>query len=140
FKLAEEPEQRRFVARSCCTTSGETPALRARPLGSLLDDLPQGILHAANGILDLAGGTLGLAVSLQLGIADDLADGFLDRAFDASRGSRDSILIHDHLLPLSMTTYSCFIGPRDAGRPSRRDSRLRHTGMPVHGARGYQPR
>src|SRR5437763_3684929 len=68
--------------------------------GSLLDDLPHGILHAANGILDLAGGLLGLAVRLQLGIADDLADGFLDRAFDASRGSRDSILIHDHLLLL----------------------------------------
>src|SRR5947199_5777276 len=106
-----------------------------RPLGSLLDDLPHGILHAANGILDLAGGPLGLAVRLQLGIADDLAYGFLDRAFDASRGSRDPILVHDHLLLLYRA--DCM---SDAGRPSRRDSRLRHTGMPVHWARGYQPR
>jgi len=79
---------------------GESPPLLARPLGSLLDDLPHGILQAADGVLDLALGLLGLAVRLQLGIAGYLADGFLDRAFDASRGSRDPILIHDHLFLL----------------------------------------
>jgi hypothetical protein len=51
------------------------PACHRRRFGSLLDDLPHGILHAANGILDFAGGLLGLAVRLQLGIADYLAGG-----------------------------------------------------------------
>src|ERR1700674_3685469 len=40
------------------------------------------ILQAANGILDLAGGLVGLTVGLQLGIADDSADRHLDRAFE----------------------------------------------------------
>jgi hypothetical protein len=66
-----------------------------KKLNSLLDNFPQAILHAANGILDLAGGLLGLAVRLQLGVADCLADGFLDRAFDLVGSSRDPILIHD---------------------------------------------
>ena len=44
------------------------PRFRIR-LGSLLEDLAQGILHAANGILDLACCPFGLPVRLQLGIA-----------------------------------------------------------------------
>src|SRR5437763_6028777 len=99
---------------------GGEPPLRATAW-SLLHDLPHGNLHAANGILDLAGGPLGLAVRLQLGIANDPADRFLDRAFDPSRGSRDPILVHDHLLLLYRADYMSV-----AGRPSRRDSQLRH--------------
>src|ERR1043166_2716161 len=94
---------------------------------SLLDDLPHGILDAGYGILNLAGGPLGLAVRLQLGIAHHLAHDFLDRAFDLFRDSRDPILVHDQLLLLYGA--DCL---SDAGRPFRRDSRSRHTGMPVH--------
>jgi hypothetical protein len=53
---------------------------------SLLDDLPHGILDAANGILNLAGGPLGLAVRLQLGIAHHLLRG-IDDWFSNSPGS-----------------------------------------------------
>src|SRR6202035_889982 len=48
----------------------------------LLDNLPHSILDAASGILDLAGGPLGLAVRLRLAIPHRLTDGFLDRTFD----------------------------------------------------------
>src|ERR1051326_1898181 len=66
----------------------------AGPFPSLLNGIPQSILHAANGILDFAGGLLGLAVRLHLGIADHFADHLLDRAFDLMCGSRDPIFIH----------------------------------------------
>ena len=86
-------------------TSGRAEAAATRRFaqdrfGSLLDGVSHGVFHAANGILDFAGGLLSLAVSLQLCIADRLAYRLLDRAFDFMRGSRDPILIHDHLLLL----------------------------------------
>jgi hypothetical protein len=56
----------------------------------LLDDLPHAILDAANGILDLAGGPLGLAVRLRLAIPHRLTDGFLNSPLTKS-GFIDSV-------------------------------------------------
>jgi hypothetical protein len=61
---------------------------------SFLQEIPHGILDAANCILNLACGSLGLPISFQLGIADRLADDFFYRAVDLFRDSRDPILIH----------------------------------------------
>jgi hypothetical protein len=51
--------------------------------------LRQCVFETADSVLDLAFDLVGLAVSLQLGIACCLADGLLDRALDLFRRSRD---------------------------------------------------
>src|SRR3984893_10779357 len=65
----------------------------------------QRVLNATDSVLDLAFDLVGLAVSLQLGIACCLADGLLDRALDLFRRSRDPILVHDRTLLL--WTFYC---------------------------------
>src|SRR3984893_17289938 len=66
----------------------------------------QRVLETADSVLDLAFDLVGLAVSLQLGIACCLADGLLDRALDLLRRSRDPILVHDCIL-LLLTYVPC---------------------------------
>src|SRR5271169_6941605 len=76
-----------------------------KPLGSSLHRrtkrpvlLPQRVLETTDSVLDLALDLVGLAVSLQLGVACRLGDGLLDRAFDFLGRARDPILIHYYIL------------------------------------------
>jgi hypothetical protein len=59
---------------------------------------PERVLETADGILNLALNLVGLALRFQLGVANRLADRFLDIAFDHLRRSDDPILIHDFFL------------------------------------------
>ena len=54
----------------------------------------QRLFDAAGQVLRLAFCLLGLAVILQLGVAKDLTDGFLETAFDLFSRSDDAILVH----------------------------------------------
>src|SRR5271165_4571178 len=105
----------------------------------------QRVLEPADSVLDLACNLVGLAVSLQLGIAGRLADCLLDRALDLFRCSRDPILIHDFILllwaqvPCIEATVSGWITPPVASEttqirpPSRAGLVIRHRG----GFRGW---
>ena len=53
----------------------------------------QGVLHAADGVLDLALDLIGLAFGLQLLVAGDVAGRFLDLAAHVFGGAFDSIVI-----------------------------------------------
>jgi hypothetical protein len=64
-------------------------------LGSPSEFLSRRILHAANGILQLARGLLGLAIRFRFLVARGLADRLLDAADDLLERSLDPILIHD---------------------------------------------
>src|ERR1700737_3980806 len=66
--------------------------------------LLQRVLETADSVLDLAFDLVGLAVSLQLGIASRPADGRLDRAFELFHRSRDPILVHDQVFLLWLKT------------------------------------
>src|ERR1051325_204472 len=59
------------------------------------------VLQAADGVLNLAGYLFGLAVRLQLGVADRLAGDLLDRAFEFLRRSGDSVLVHGDFLQMT---------------------------------------
>src|ERR1041384_3754101 len=56
------------------------------------------VLETANRVLNLALDLVGLAVRLELGIADRLAGDLLDGAFDFLRRSGDPILVHGDVL------------------------------------------
>src|SRR5690349_6841092 len=68
--------------------AAERPALR------LLDSVTHRVVQAADSVLNLADGLVGLAVALQLGVADSLADGLLRGAFDFLDRPGDSVLVH----------------------------------------------
>src|SRR5208283_6044676 len=55
------------------------------------------VAQPADGVLDLADGLVGLAVALQLGVADGLANGLFRGAFDFLDRTGDSVLVHDWL-------------------------------------------
>jgi len=54
-----------------------------------------GVLDRSGQILRFPLGLVDLAIDLKLGVADHLADSFLDRAFDLFDRSGDAIPIHD---------------------------------------------
>ncbi|CUW95282.1 conserved hypothetical protein [Agrobacterium genomosp. 2 str. CFBP 5494] len=58
-----------------------------------------GILRLAQLFLRLAGQFFGLAFSLKLVIAGDLAGCFLDRALCLTGDTFDTVIVHDELLP-----------------------------------------
>jgi hypothetical protein len=66
----------------------------------------QGILDRTNDVLDLSLSLIRLAVNLQLGVTDDLADGFFDRALDLLARSDDPVLIHSSILSIGAGPYS----------------------------------
>src|SRR6185295_13062352 len=55
----------------------------------------EGVFKATDGILNFAFCFVGLAVRLQLGVTDRLADHLLDGAFDLLRRSDEAVLVHD---------------------------------------------
>ena len=61
----------------------------------MLERVAYGVFRAADGVLHLAGGLLGLAFALQLGIAGDLAGGFLYCALGLIGGALHAILVQD---------------------------------------------
>src|ERR1700761_2142706 len=63
----------------------------------MLRGVADAVLQPANGILHLAGGLVGGAFGLQLGVAGDLASSLLDCAFGLVGGTFDTILVHDLL-------------------------------------------
>src|SRR5258708_20823733 len=65
-----------------------------RPLLLLLLLFLQCVLGAADGILHLAGGLVGLALGFQLGIAGHLTSFFLDGALGLLGRTRNTILVH----------------------------------------------
>src|SRR5664279_2461743 len=56
------------------------------------------VFDAADGVLNLALYFVGLALRLQLGVTDRLADRLLHCAFDLLRRSNDPVLVHDSVL------------------------------------------
>jgi hypothetical protein len=54
-----------------------------------------GVLQAADGILNLAFDLVGLALRRQFGVTDRLADRFFDLPFDDFRRANDPILVRD---------------------------------------------
>jgi hypothetical protein len=56
------------------------------------------VFEAADGVLNLALYFVGLAVRLQLGVADRPAHRLLDYALDLLCGSGDPVLVHDFFL------------------------------------------
>src|SRR3984893_2104500 len=86
----------------------------------------QRVLEATDSVLDLAFDLVGLAVSLQLGIAGCLADGLLDRALDLFRRSRDPILVHDFIL-LLLTYVPCIRRRYNKGGAAAVASETTHT-------------
>src|SRR5271166_6714721 len=72
---------------------------KGRPRTSrLLRRVAHRLVQAADGILNLADGLVGLAVTLQLGVADSLANSHFRGAFDFLNRTGDSVLIHDWAL------------------------------------------
>src|SRR4051812_31100104 len=68
---------------------------RGRPYSAL-----QRVLDRPDDILNLACGTIGLAIDLQLGVTNDLADRHFDRALDLFAGTGDTIFVHgDQIRP-----------------------------------------
>jgi hypothetical protein len=61
--------------------------------------LVERVLHAANGILNLAFDLIALAFGFETGIADQLAGGFLDLATSGFHGAFNAIMVHDVILP-----------------------------------------
>ena len=55
------------------------------------------VFETADDVLNLALYLVGLALRLQLGVTDRLADRLLDGAFDLLRRSDDPVLVHDFL-------------------------------------------
>jgi hypothetical protein len=55
--------------------------------------VPHGVVHATDGVLNLAFGLVCLASGLQIGIACRLADRFLYRALNLFRGAGNPVLI-----------------------------------------------
>jgi len=68
------------------------------PGSGLVDSVTNGILNAADHVLHLAFGLVGLALGLQLGIASNLANGYLDRPLGLFRRTLDTVLVHRCLL------------------------------------------
>jgi hypothetical protein len=64
------------------------------------------VFEAADGVLNLALYLVSLALRLQLGVTDHLADHLLDCTFDLLRRSDDPVLVHDFflLMPLANPT------------------------------------
>src|SRR5208337_927980 len=69
------------------------PACRRYQL--LLHRVSHRVVQAADSVLNLADGPVGLAVALQLGVADRLSDGLFRGAFDFPRRTGDSVLVHE---------------------------------------------
>ena len=69
------------------------------------------VFEAADGVLNLARYLVGLALRLQLGVTDRLADRLLDCAFDLFRRSGDPILIHDVFLQMPSKWFNNVVGP-----------------------------
>src|SRR5271157_1585111 len=69
------------------------PACRRYQL--LLHRVSHRVVQAADSVLNLADGLVGLAVALQLGVADSLADGLFRGAFDFLDRTGDSVLVHE---------------------------------------------
>jgi hypothetical protein len=64
----------------------------------LVDRVADGVLDAADRVLQLAGSPIALAFGFHLGIPDGFADAFLDLAFDILGSALDPIFVHDKLL------------------------------------------
>jgi hypothetical protein len=101
-------------------TAGDKPAAAFSNRKLLLPEL---VLQTANGVLDLAGGLVGLAFGLQLGVAGDFARGFLDAALGLLRGPFNTIFIHVDDSPLILAliivpvgTKQFIYGPADFNR------------------------
>jgi hypothetical protein len=62
----------------------------------------EGVFDAANRVLDLAFDLLGLAIGLELGVADYLAGRFLNPAYDLFCRSCDPVFVQDIVLSLSV--------------------------------------
>src|SRR5579862_2863298 len=69
---------------------------RRSPL--LLQDIPHGVVQAANGVLHFAFDFVGIPFGLQFPVAGRLADRLLHGAFGFFRGADDPVLIHDDFL------------------------------------------
>src|ERR1700730_7409205 len=87
------------------------------------------VLETADSVLDLAFDLVGLAVSLQLGIACCLTDGLLDRALDLFRRSRDPILVHDCIF-LLLIYVPCISRRYNKGGAAAVDSATTHIPPP----------
>src|SRR6476620_1515525 len=59
-----------------------------------IDRIANLVLDAADGVLNLAFGLVELAFVLELFVAGDLADAFLDTALDLLAGAFDAVLVH----------------------------------------------
>src|SRR6202453_4544016 len=80
---------------------GRSP-FQADPVSSrLFRRLSDRVVRAADGVLNFPGDAVDLAVGLQFGVADRLADRDFRCAFGLFDRSGDSILIHGNALPLS---------------------------------------
>src|ERR1039458_6317075 len=68
------------------------------------------VFDAAYGVLNLALYLVGLALRLQLGVTDRLADHLLHCAFDLLRRSDDPVLVHDFFLEClaGCTQWACY--------------------------------
>src|ERR1019366_4668314 len=68
------------------------------------------VFDAADGVLNLALYLVGLALRLQLGVTDRLADHLLHCAFDLLRRSDDPVLVHDFFLEClaRCTQWECY--------------------------------
>ncbi len=64
------------------------------PAGHLVAGVAGGVLHATDSVLHPSLGLLGLALGLGLGVAGDLAPGFLHLALGLLAGAFDAILVH----------------------------------------------
>src|SRR5271165_614651 len=70
------------------------------------------VVQPADGVLNLADGLVGLAVALQLGVPNGLANSLLRGAFDFLDRTGDSVLVHDWLsLRLRRRTSAIEVAP-----------------------------
>src|SRR3569832_1066511 len=67
-------------------------------LRRVVEGVARGVLDAADGVLRLALDLVGLAFGLKLGVAGDLAGGFLDGTLGLIGRAVDPILVHNMLL------------------------------------------
>jgi hypothetical protein len=72
------------------------------------------VFEAANGVLNFALNRVSLALGLQLGITDGLANYLLDCALDLLPRSDDPILVHNFLLQWQF--QKSILGPRQPNR------------------------